>query len=98
VIYTATYHAEFKAGREMHELPLGVDPWHGADRASWILPTGLYVVRTDERPARDWGLLWIGSVGEWFFQSRCGRVIGSPVWWLDRRPENTGPVIHRRKD
>jgi hypothetical protein len=90
-----TYHARVGSGRHRHEVPLGATLWIGLDRASWILePRMVYAVQSD-RPAQDWGILWIEAPGRWFAQSRCGRVIGSSAFWLDRRPENAGPVIRK---
>jgi hypothetical protein len=83
--------------------PLGRCPIRGADRASIILPPGSYFVeswRRDENDreygVREWGLLRIGQPGDWLLTSRCGLVIATPEWRIDRRPGRSGAVIRRR--
>jgi hypothetical protein len=87
----------YVAHGKKHDVPLGVSLWRGLDRAAYILPPGDYpidfAVSVDER--QEWGLLRVGLPGEWYFQSRCGRIVGSPLWWLDDRPGYAAPKVRR---
>jgi hypothetical protein len=73
----------------------------GSDRASYILRPGRYLVETwipgrrIERTLRDWGMLSVGGIADWILESRCGRVIATPDWVIDRRPSCEGPVFRK---